>query len=158
MLISKTQLKAKKLFSREGNQPFENMYFLRSRMSKSDFFLLDVDGSGKQRHCYNGNDDSQNKHEQENLTWCQSFRMFPLNCKFRSTITLDAMLILIPRGYLRIYSLLVTRPSMRFKETPLFKATRLSRSREGEQQRRKVTFEIMSNIYIQEPPTNGKVG
>ena len=68
----------KKLFSREGNQPFENMYFLRSRMSKSDFFLLDVDGSGKQRHCYKGNNNSQNKHEQENLTLCQSFRMFPL--------------------------------------------------------------------------------
>ena len=103
MLISKTRLKAKKLFSREGNQPFENMYFLRSRMSKSDFFLLDVDGSGKQRHCYNGNNNSQNKHEQENLTWCQSFRMVPLNCKFRSTIILDAMLILIPRGYLNIF-------------------------------------------------------
>ncbi|XP_015779227.1 PREDICTED: peptidyl-prolyl cis-trans isomerase CWC27 homolog [Acropora digitifera] len=26
-----------------------------------------------------------------------------------------------------------------------------------EQERRKVPFEIMSNIYIQEPPTNGKV-
>ena len=137
-----TQLKAKKLFSREGNQPFENMYFLRSRMSKSDFFLLDVDGSGKQRHCYNGNNDSQNKHEQENLTWCQSFRMFPLNCKFRSTIILDAMLTLIPRGYLRIYSLLVTRPSMRFKETPLFKATRLHSLSEAE----RVSAEKESNF------------
>lgn len=92
-----------KLFSCEGSQPFENMYFyLRSRMGKSDFFLLDVDDSGKQRHCYKGNNNSHNKSDEENLTWGQSFRMFPLNRKFRSTIILDAMLILIPRGYLRI--------------------------------------------------------
>ena len=116
-------------------------------MSKLDFFLLDVDGSRKKRHCYKGNNNSQNKHEQENLTWCQSFRMFPLNCKFRSTIILDAMLILIPRGYLRIYSLRVTRPSMRFKETPLFKAIWLHseglRSREGNS---RVTAEKKSNF------------
>ena len=90
----KDSIKSKKNYSHaKVNQPFENMYFLRSRMSKSDFFLLDVDGSGKQRHWYKGNNNSQNKHEQENVTWCQSFRMFPLNCKFRSKIILDAMLI-----------------------------------------------------------------